>query len=243
MRLKVGEIENLPIQPGMIDMNIRNLLAPGLILFLAISGKAQSLEIPVSPSAMPYIAHILLQHVPVVQGGPIDPMDPNTVITSVQGKVVRISLGLDDGFGFPLALKVTTRPGSPLVSVEYSYRKSVTISDDGPHLDLIDWKSYQSPLRVAKQIEQGWILPEMNNEKDKFPPFQKKELIQAVRRATRTYSPSDARRWMAIARTCSTANELPCIVTLSHVTVRIFVKLNGKKQEIETLEMDVPMGC
>jgi hypothetical protein len=243
MRLHVGQLDNLPIQLEVIDMNIRNLLTLGLFLFPAVSGKAQSLEIPVSPSAKPYIAQILLQHAPTVQGGPVDPMDPNTVITSVQGKVVRLSLGLDDGFGFPLALKVTNRSASPPISVEYSYRKAVTISGDGPHLDLIDWKSYQSPWRAAKQIEQGWLLPDMNNEEDKFPPFEKKELIQAVRRATRTHYPSDARRWLAIARTCSTVNELPCIVTLSHVTVRIFVMLNGKKQEIETLEMDVPMGC
>jgi hypothetical protein len=225
-----------------IEMNIRNLLTLGLFLLLTISGKAQSLEIPVPPSARPYVAQILLQHAPTVQGGPVDPIDPNTVITSVQGKVVRLSLALNDGFGFPLALKVATRPASPPVSVEYSYRKAVTISGDGPHLDLIDWKSYQSPRRVAKQIEQGWLLPDMHNEEDTFPTFQKKELIEAVRRATRKHYPSDARRWVAIARTCSTVNDLPCIVTLSHVTVRIFVTLNGKKQEIETLEMDVPMG-
>jgi hypothetical protein len=36
------------------------------------------------------------------------------------------------------------------------------------------------------------------------------------------------------------SNDSPCIVTLSHVTVRTFVMLNGKKQEIETLGMDVP---
>jgi hypothetical protein len=235
-------------------MNIRNLLAPGIFLFLAVSGKAQSLKIPVAPSARSFIARIQIQHAPNVQGGPVDPMDPDTVITSVQGKVVRLSLGLGDGLGLEqddesgvrLALKVTTRPASPPILVEYSYQKAVTIMEDGAHLDLIDWKSYRSPWRVAKQVEQGWLLSGLNNEEDKFPPVQKKELIQAVRRATRRGYLSDVsevKRWVALARKCSTVNDSPCRVTLSHVTVRIFVMLNGEKQEIETLEMDVPMGC
>jgi hypothetical protein len=152
---------------------------------------------------------------------------------------VPLELG-DEPWGVILQLTPTHADGSWRVRVQYE--TSLVISDDGPHLDLVDWKHCTSEWKTAAALgPHAFELPTPDAaDHDCFPSYTRQELEAAVR----AQSSLDAARWLqVIRREPGEDGSSPLVVGISTVRVRIEVVREGRWVEVSTLAFQPPMGC
>ena len=152
---------------------------------------------------------------------------------------VPLELG-DEPWGVTLQLKPTQADGSWRVRVQYE--TSLAISDDGAHLDLVDWKHCTSEWKTAAALgPHAFELPTPDaGDHDCFLSYTRQELEAAVR----AQSSLDAARWLqVIRRDPGEAGSSPLVVGISTVRVRIEVLRQGRWVEVSTLAFQPPLGC
>lgn len=122
--------------------------------------------------------------------------------------------------------------------IEQQFETSMSVSDEGPHLDLTDWKHYTSDWKEIKRLEGNRFLTSKISESDyeRFPKVTNKEIYQAILK-------DSGKRWANYARSCKTPNDAPCLVSVSRISFRIKAKENGKWNIIHKINVIVPMGC
>jgi hypothetical protein len=122
--------------------------------------------------------------------------------------------------------------------IEQQFETSMSVSDEGPHLDLTDWKHYTSDWKEIKRLEGNRFLTSKISESDygRFPKVTSKEIYKAVLKRS-------GERWANYARSCKTPDDAPCLVSVSRISFRIKAKQNGKWNIIHKINVFVPMGC
>lgn len=136
-------------------------------------------------------------------------------------------------------ITLVARPGLRLrFLVEQQIETSVTISDEGPHLDLRDWKHHYSPWQKLKSIgdHRFRINAVSEAESSRFPRVSGQEIRAAVRRF------GDS-RWVRLVRNIKGPRDAPASVGLSKIRLRISVTENGQWKPIQFLDFVIPMGC
>ena len=109
--------------------------------------------------------------------------------------------------------------------------------DEGPHLDLIDWKHYYSEWSELKSLNNNYyrINSYTYEESQKFIEINMEKLKDAVL----IYGDD---RWYDLVRESTSLTEYPCGVKIS----KIFIKISGEKEQ-NTLDkliiFNIPMGC
>jgi hypothetical protein len=158
--------------------------------------------------------------------------------------LIRINLGLGESMSKVITLK--RHPGiTAEFRVEQQYETSVTIMDEGPHMDLLDWKDHVSEWEpLETRARDSFVSTEVRSEE--FPKVSRTELMAAVdaeskRRAGKGHDQGD--RWVQLANRCENVTNDPCGVSVSKVRLRLRVKENGAWRDIQTIELKVPMGC
>ena len=123
------------------------------------------------------------------------------------------------------------------ITIEQAYETSITIMNEGPHCNLINWKHYKSDWTKLPFInEHGFISASYNeSERSKFPKTTKEELIQAVKKA--------CPGWDAVAQKVKTVGEYPSEVGICAYLIRVIGTDNLGKRVQRTLTFKVPMGC
>ena len=127
--------------------------------------------------------------------------------------------------------------------IEMQHETSMAIGDEGPHIDLVDWKHYTSPWRTIKPGVGGvddnkYLVPQIPEaEFTRFPSVTTKEIVAALRKT------GAEKRWLNLARTCTGPNRGPCYVSTSRISIRISVKQNTGWKIAHTLNFSIPMGC
>ncbi len=124
------------------------------------------------------------------------------------------------------------------VSVYQSYQTSLSLMDEGPHMDFTDWIHYTSDWE-AIPVANGQFssLEYQKDHYQRFPEVSKEEIVEAVR------SRVNDDKWLELAQKCDDPRSYPCGVSIS----RYFLKLeiqdaqNDISQRIVVFE--VPMGC
>ena len=79
-----------------------------------------------------------------------------------------------------------------------------------------------------------------------FPAVTTEEIVAAVAEesakwAKGGYDPGEL--WIIAARNCKAPDSYPCGVSVSKVFFRILVKAAGQWQQIQLIEVKIPMGC
>lgn len=122
--------------------------------------------------------------------------------------------------------------------VEQQFETSMTISNEGPHMDLIDWKHYTSDWQEIKRIEGNKFLTSKISESDsiRFPKVTSKEIYKEVLKG-------GDRKWAEYARSCKSPNDYPCSVSVSRISFRIMAKEYGQWNVIHRINFMIPMGC
>ena len=150
-----------------------------------------------------------------------------------------------------------THPGESWeFKVEQQFETSLTVMDEGPHIDLRDWKHYTSAWEEIKMIERNKFLTSTigESEPSKFPQVARKEIVVAVKEAERKlyadyYETARAagdpvdEKWSKLARQCKSSLDYPCTVSISKIRFRIKVKDGDQWKTIKRMEFNVPMGC
>ena len=121
------------------------------------------------------------------------------------------------------------------------YRTSMTISLEGPHVDLIDWRHFDSswvPLRaLSARRFQTLATYEMNP--PSFPPTTTDEIVKEVRRRVGTDWPAA----VEAAKGCRGPDDGACIVMISSVYLRIQKRVGAVWTDAGLVEIRLPMGC
>lgn len=140
---------------------------------------------------------------------------------TIEGKTLRIK-SLTDG-----VLKVYQR-----------FESSVTVMNEGPHCDLINWKHYDSEWKELK-IEGGEFLTDTYSKEDweKFIEVDMGELLEAVRSEC-------GEPWAELVKEAKSPTEYPYGVSTS----RVFLKIecynpNDKTTTERIISFAIPMGC
>lgn len=120
------------------------------------------------------------------------------------------------------------------------YRTSVTVMGEGPHLDLVNWRHFDSewmPLEQLTQRKFRTLAGERMNV-EKFPASTKEELVAAARKAA-----GDWPEAIDLAKTCPGPNEAPCAVGVSSVYFKIEMLVGEEWTKVGVVEVMIPMGC
>lgn len=121
------------------------------------------------------------------------------------------------------------------------YRTSMSISFEGPHLDLIDWRHFDSPwvaLRALSARRFQTLAPyEMDS--SRFPPTTTEEILKEVRRRVGT----DWLEALELVKECRGPNDGACAVMISSVYLRIQKRVGAVWTDAGLVEIRIPMGC
>jgi len=125
------------------------------------------------------------------------------------------------------------------VKVEQSYETSVTISKEGPHCDLLNWKHYYSEWKTLKINENGQFICEIYTQEDneKFPKIEIVDLQQEVKEQC-------GDDWQLLINDIKSPTEYPSSVSIS----RYFLKVTGQRKDngqliTKIIVIESPMGC
>lgn len=138
----------------------------------------------------------------------------------------------------PEFLVIKPRAGQkPEIRVEQQDETSLTIPDEGPHLDLTDWKHGVSEWRVLSERDTG-KYPIHESLATQFPAYTKDELVAAVKAAT---DPVDLERWLGPIKDC----QPPTCGSIgnSKKTLKISIKEGAQWKLIHRVEINIAMGC
>ena len=121
------------------------------------------------------------------------------------------------------------------------YRTSMTVSGEGPHLDLDDWRHFDSEWIELDQFAQRNFRSLAYDKMDssKFPPTTKSEIINAVRKRATADWPSA----LELAKTCRSPNDEPCAVSVSSIYFRVEKLVGDRWTKVGFVEVLIPMGC
>lgn len=110
------------------------------------------------------------------------------------------------------------------LKIEQRYETSVSISNEGPHCDLTDWKHYQSEWLTLKSAGQHtYQIADYNeSEKEKFPEIDISELKEQVRTQC-------GEEWFELVKTIQKPTEYPSWVGISKVYIKLTGELNGQQ--------------
>jgi hypothetical protein len=120
------------------------------------------------------------------------------------------------------------------------YRTSMTVMAEGPHLDLFDWRHFDSEWIELNEIGERKFrtLGHEQMETSKFPPTTKAELVSAVRKRA-----SDWPVIVELAKTCRNPNDEPCAVADSSLYFLVEELIGNRWTKVGFVEVLIPMGC
>lgn len=122
--------------------------------------------------------------------------------------------------------------------VEQSFETSMTVMQEGPHLDLVDWKHYTSPWVPLKKLNAtDFRIPSISEaDSQRFPEVTPKQIRAIVTK-------EGGAKLGEYVSEVKGPNDYPCGVGLSKISFRIILKEGGEAKVVKTLEFLVPMGC
>jgi hypothetical protein len=125
------------------------------------------------------------------------------------------------------------------IKIEQQYETSLSISNEGPHLDLMDWKNYTSDWVELNSINKTAFMTLSYSETDqeRFPEFTEKELID--------YLISIGEKGYAdlITNPIYVDGSKHWWVGLSSITIRVSGFDENNNWVSRYLNFEIPMGC
>ena len=118
------------------------------------------------------------------------------------------------------------------------YQTSITIMNEGPHLDLLEWKHYTSEWgNIGRVSATSFTLPVFTDEQvSMFPDVTTQEIQEAV-------LASGGERWANLVHEIQGPRDYPAAVALSAIWVRIQKWEEKAWTTLTTLVVYPLMGC
>jgi hypothetical protein len=126
------------------------------------------------------------------------------------------------------------------IAIFQNYETSLTLMDEGPHVDLTNWKHYQSDweqLKISDNKFRTFKYSDADN--NKFPSVSTVEIVNAVKEHLNDQDD----RWAELAKKCNDANSAPCGVSISRINLKIELTNKNGTTSAKYIIFEVPMGC
>jgi hypothetical protein len=153
-------------------------------------------------------------------------------------------IDLDLGESIVKKFVIVPRTGHWL-KAEKQYETSLTLMNEGPHVDLTSWKHFTSGWEKIEEPKRNeFVSVEIDLEKYDFPAVTADEIVEAVSAEVKRWGDEiDGSSWIALAKQCKSADAYPCAVSVSQVRIRISALVDGVWEPALLIRMNVPMGC
>lgn len=149
------------------------------------------------------------------------------------------SLHFDIGLGYIIEGKIIKVISSKLsdVRISQSYETSVSIQNEGPHIDLNDWKHFKSEWKELVKDEEGnsKIIEYTAQDWVKFPEIDIEELKEAVYKI-------GGPEWRNLIEHIKSPTEYPSSVGINKIELKINGMMDNKKIK-KIIVLNLPMGC
>lgn len=124
------------------------------------------------------------------------------------------------------------------------YETSMSITDEGKHRDLLDWKHHVSEWEQL-EVEEGEVMTPsfIPEEYTQFPDVKVRQIVKEVKRLEKEEWKTDSRHWSTLAKTIPAPGMHPSYVTISKVYVKMVLTLDTGEVEERIITYDIPMGC
>ena len=125
------------------------------------------------------------------------------------------------------------------VRIFQRHENSVSISQEGPHCDLFDWKHYYSDWQELEfdPVENRFTSNSYNqNDWRKFIEVEIDELIEAVELTC-------GEEWSQLLGHISDVNEYPSGVSMSKIIIKLILTKKDESVQEKIIEFEIPMGC
>lgn len=124
------------------------------------------------------------------------------------------------------------------LKVEQRFETSLTVMEEGPHLDLTSWKHYRSDWVDIKRVRENRFLTSRIDPSEymRFPIVTPAEIRQAVLAA-------GGLRWARLVRNVRNPNDYPAAVSISRISFRISARDGARWRTLTVVHLDLPMGC
>ena len=122
-------------------------------------------------------------------------------------------------------------------SVEYRFETSITVQNEGPHIDLNNWKHYRSPWTTAQVNQAKQFVCELPKGlvSKKFPDVEMSE----VRKTLAKIDPT----WLDLIKHTKSVTEYPLDVGISRIYFRIYAKQGKGRRLVQAICYNVSLGC
>jgi hypothetical protein len=125
------------------------------------------------------------------------------------------------------------------IQIEQKVETSVTIMDEGPHCDLVNWRHFTTNWTKLKETQKSSFtaITYQNGETTRFPTVEMKKLQKAANKQC-------GQEWGDLVNKCKSPNDYPCGVGTSRYFIKVIGidNVTGKKMTRE-ITIRIPMGC
>lgn len=194
------------------------------------------------------VSSALLLAAPARAAGPVaieflqqeqsDGSRPAPVVMPIPPKAA-LALDLGDNLDRIRVRGLAILKGEELI-IEQRFETSVSLSNEGPHQDLTEWKHGRTGWRRLVEVAPAefQILEVSPDAELPFPEVTAAEIVAALKKK-KDVEP----RWFELAAQCRTARTAPCAVGVSRISFRISRKSQGRSKVLWRADLLPPMGC
>lgn len=132
------------------------------------------------------------------------------------------------------------RDNSTRYRILQRYRTTMSISAEGPHLDLDDWRHFDSPWKVLNSPGPNRFRTLSADQMDvEFPKASREDIIKEVRRRVR----KGGLDLLELAKSCRGPNDGACYVGISSMYLKIQKQVADQWIDVGLVEFQIPLGC
>lgn len=125
------------------------------------------------------------------------------------------------------------------IEIFQKHENSITIMDEGPHCDLVNWKHYSSswkPLKSISKYKKFKTNAYLKKDWNTFIDINLEDLKAAVKNTC-------GDRWANLIKDAQSISDYPIGISISKIYLRVVMTdLDGDKIE-KIIAFEVPMGC
>ena len=125
------------------------------------------------------------------------------------------------------------------IEIFQKHENSITIMDEGPHCDLINWKHYTSswkPLKSISKYKKFKTNAYLKKDWNTFIDINLEDLKAAVKNTC-------GDRWANLIKDAQSISDYPIGISISKIYLRVIMTdLDGDKIE-KIIAFEIPMGC
>ena len=163
--------------------------------------------------------------------------DENNELEKIQNDTVLISLDIGEIITNNLIKIFDSKYDK--IKIYQRFENSITINNEGPHCDLINWKHYTSKWIELKQIRNGIFETILLDSKqaEKFIEIEIVDFKNAVKK-------SCGNDWVQLIKDIKSVRDYPCEISTSKIELIVKLIDNSTQETMEKyLIFDIPMGC